>query len=235
MRSLDTHVLPSQVHLPDIDADTLDDIARGLGWFSIGLGLAELVAPRTLTRALGMEKEAEIVRAYGLREIVAGVGLLTQKDPTPWLWGRVAGDVLDLATLAIGMDKRNPQKSRVGMALGVVGAITLLDVAVAAAAGAPAARLVVERDAAARYVRNGPSPARPCRGRLFPWPLARRRRLRPHPPHGRGPLVRRPRRGRRRLRPLGPRAALRMAQARDTAEDYVPRGYRTRSRSFFDW
>lgn len=124
-----------QTRTPTVDADTLDDIARGLGWFSIGLGLAELVAPRTLTRALGMEEEAEIVRAYGLREIAAGVGLLTQKDPTPWLWGRVAGDVLDLATLAIGMDKRNPQRSRVGMALGVVGAITLLDVAVAAAAG----------------------------------------------------------------------------------------------------
>jgi len=32
-----------------------DALARGLGWFSIGLGLAEVLAPRTLTRALGLD------------------------------------------------------------------------------------------------------------------------------------------------------------------------------------
>lgn len=122
-------------HLPDVDPHTVDEVARGLGWFSIGLGLAELFAPRTLTRSLGMEDEAEIVRAYGLREIAAGVGLLTQRDPTPWMWGRVAGDVLDMATLAIGLDHRNPQRGRVTMALGVIAAITAVDVAVAAASG----------------------------------------------------------------------------------------------------
>jgi hypothetical protein len=118
-----------------VETDTLEDIATGLGWFSIGLGLAELIAPRTLTRALGMEDEAEIVRAYGLREIAAGVGLLTQKDPTPWLWGRVAGDVLDIATLAIGLDRRNPQRNKVGMALAAVVGVTLIDIATAKALG----------------------------------------------------------------------------------------------------
>jgi hypothetical protein len=36
-------------------AETAHSMARGLGWFSIGLGLAEELAPRTLTRGLGME------------------------------------------------------------------------------------------------------------------------------------------------------------------------------------
>ena len=40
-------------------------MARGLGWFSIGLGLAEVLAPRTLTRGLGMEGNEQLVQACG--------------------------------------------------------------------------------------------------------------------------------------------------------------------------
>jgi hypothetical protein len=34
-----------------------------LGWFSIGLGLAEILAPRALCRALGMEGREALVQA----------------------------------------------------------------------------------------------------------------------------------------------------------------------------
>lgn len=77
--------------------------ARVLGWFSIGLGVAELVMPRVLARAAGMPNVPALTRLYGLREIGVGVGLLTSKDPAPWLWGRVAGDVLDMATVGVGL------------------------------------------------------------------------------------------------------------------------------------
>lgn len=117
------------------DHDTMADIATGLGLFSIGLGIAELVAPRSIARHLGMEDEAELIRAYGIREVAAGIGILAQRDPTPWLWGRVAGDVLDLATLALGLDHRNPRRGRVGAAIGMVAAVTLLDVVTAKALG----------------------------------------------------------------------------------------------------
>jgi len=40
-----------------------------LGWFSIGLGLAEVLAPRSLTRGLGMEGHEQLMQAYGVREI----------------------------------------------------------------------------------------------------------------------------------------------------------------------
>ena len=74
--------------------------ATGLGWFSIGLGLAELVFARPMSRWMGMGDKVDVVRFYGVRELAAGIGLLAAKDPTPWIWGRVAGDALDLATLA---------------------------------------------------------------------------------------------------------------------------------------
>lgn len=106
---------------------SLDAIARGLGWFSIALGVAELLAPRQVTQRLGYENGARTARAYGLREIAAGIGLLWSRDPTPWMWARVAGDVLDLASLLPALRHDNPRRGQAGLALGAVAAITLLD------------------------------------------------------------------------------------------------------------
>ena len=109
--------------------------AQVLGWFSIGLGLTETLATEGLTRYLGMERSAGLVRLFGLREIAAGVGLLTRPQPAPWLWARVGGDVLDLAALGSAMSADNPQRRRVGSALAVVAAITMLDIAAAQRVG----------------------------------------------------------------------------------------------------
>ncbi len=103
-------------------------LADGLGWFSIGLGALELLAARPLARAMGMEERAELLRLYGARELATGVGILTQDNPTAWMWGRVGGDALDLATLAPGLDDSNPQRGNVGMAMAAVAGVTVLDV-----------------------------------------------------------------------------------------------------------
>lgn len=108
--------------------DTARTVAEGLGWFSIGLGLFELLAPRQLTRTLGLRGSEALVQFYGLREIAAGIGILSSKDPTPWLWGRVGGDALDVATLASGLPEHNPRRGNVGLALAAVAGVTLLDV-----------------------------------------------------------------------------------------------------------
>ena len=104
-----------------------DKLASGLGWFSIALGAAELFAPRALTRALGMEGHENVVRAYGAREVATGVAILMSHDPAPWVWGRVGGDALDLATLATGLRGDNPQRANVGMAIAAVLGVTALD------------------------------------------------------------------------------------------------------------
>ena len=105
--------------------------ARGLGWFSLALGAAELIAPGRIARALGMEGEENILRAYGVREIGAGVGALSD-EPTPFVWARVAGDLVDLATLYLGPDDPDhEQQHNVRVAVGVVAGITLVDLAVA--------------------------------------------------------------------------------------------------------
>lgn len=109
-------------------ADTATDtLARGLGWFSIALGIAEIAAPRAMTRALGMRGRESLVRAYGMREIATGVAILASRDPTPWIWGRVAGDALDMATLATGLEEDNPKRGNVGIALAAVAGVAALD------------------------------------------------------------------------------------------------------------
>ena len=118
-------------------------IAQGLGWFSIALGLSEALFPLATGRSIGMPGRSTLLRTYGAREIGAGVGLLTAKDPTPWLWGRVAGDALDITTLAVELvNSRSGVRSIFGtssrrktaLALAVVAGVTALDVACARAA-----------------------------------------------------------------------------------------------------
>ncbi|MCP8937106.1 hypothetical protein NK718_01115 [Alsobacter sp. SYSU M60028] len=108
-----------------------DRMARGLGWFSLGLGLAELLAPHSITRALGMEGREDLVRAYGAREIAAGVMSLSV-DRELGLWSRVAGDGLDVATLMGAMREDNPKRGNAAAALALVLGVTLLDAATAA-------------------------------------------------------------------------------------------------------
>jgi len=104
-----------------------DSMARSLGWFSLGLGLAELLAAPSLARFLGMEGRENLLRTYGLREI--GSGMLTLSiDKQAGLMSRIAGDGLDIATLYSAMRDDNPKKQNVGMALAMVLGVTFLDV-----------------------------------------------------------------------------------------------------------
>jgi hypothetical protein len=104
-----------------------DRLARVLGWFSFGLGLVELLAPRRLTHALGMEGQENLVRLYGAREI--GAGMLTLSlDKEVGLWSRIAGDALDLVSLAPALRRDNPKRRNAEIALVMVLGVTLLDV-----------------------------------------------------------------------------------------------------------
>ncbi|HEX6706708.1 MAG TPA: hypothetical protein VF169_18260 [Albitalea sp.] len=111
-------------------AERADRAARALGWFSVGLGLAELLAPRALGRAIGLRDGDGLLQAYGLREIATGVGLLTARNKAPWLWARVGGDALDLATLGAMAE---PRRAGTAAAIAAVAGVAAVDVATARA------------------------------------------------------------------------------------------------------
>jgi hypothetical protein len=111
-----------------LPTQTAEKLARGLGWFSIGLGAVELFGAKGLARWLGMERHETLIRAYGAREIATGIAILASQDPAPGVWARVAGDGLDLATLGAGLADSDAEKDRVGFAMAAVAGVTLLDV-----------------------------------------------------------------------------------------------------------
>jgi hypothetical protein len=106
--------------------------SRVLGWVSFAIGAAELLAPKQVARAVGMpEERTGLLRAYGAREVVAGVGAHSVY-PVPALWSRVAGDLLDLGTLAVAA--RRPEGGRnagAWIAMAAVLGITVIDAVVA--------------------------------------------------------------------------------------------------------
>jgi uncharacterized membrane protein len=112
--------------LKNVDAERL---ARGLGWFSIGLGLAEVLAPRGIAKIVGVRGNTGVIRLFGLREIVSGLGIFMQgRRPAEAVWSRVAGDALDLAALGMAFASPRSSKGRVAFATANVLAVTALDV-----------------------------------------------------------------------------------------------------------
>jgi uncharacterized membrane protein len=109
-------------------ADDGKRLAKALGWFSIGLGLAQLLAPRAISRASGVDDHPVLMRAIGMREIASGVGILNERKPTEWLWSRVAGDAMDLALLGMAASSSGTRRNRVAMVTAAVAGVTALDV-----------------------------------------------------------------------------------------------------------
>ena len=122
-----------------------DRLARGLGWFSLALGALELLAPRQITEALGMQGKEGLVRAFGAREIAAGMPTLSV-DKHIGLTARIAGDFMDLAALAPALRADNPKRGNAMIATTMVAAITLLDFVALAGVTAQHRRTGVPRD-----------------------------------------------------------------------------------------
>ncbi|GAA1305346.1 SRPBCC family protein [Saccharothrix xinjiangensis] len=105
---------------------------RALGLVSLCLGLAQVAAPHAVRRLSGVDDSAtsrRVVPLVGARELVHAAGLLAGRRVGPWAWTRVAGDAMDLASLAVALGNRGGQRR--GRLVGVTGAvlgITALDV-----------------------------------------------------------------------------------------------------------
>ena len=112
----------------------LSALTRGLGWFSIGLGLSEMLAPRQLSRAIGVPHRRDLLLPLlGVRELVSGVGILAQRDKArTWVKSRVLGDMIDLSLLGAAFSSRKRDPVRLAVATAAVAGVTLLDILCAA-------------------------------------------------------------------------------------------------------
>lgn len=108
-----------------------DTLAQFLGWFSLGLGAAQLSAPRVMCKAIGARGEGNaprLMRLMGARELTQGIGILVRPRPTLWLWSRVAGDALDLALLGMTAAQNKHGRGRTAFAAANVLAVAVPDV-----------------------------------------------------------------------------------------------------------
>ena len=111
---------------PDPD----ERLSAGLGWFSIGLGVAELLAPGPLARLIGVphgDRARNVIRMYGAREVTQGMAILAQPRSAGWIWGRVGGDFLDIGSVAASMLSRDASRARGLAAIGALLGVTALD------------------------------------------------------------------------------------------------------------
>ena len=123
-------------------------LAKALGVFSVGLGLAQVLAPRGVARAIGVEDDDDnrkTMFAIGLREIATGVGLLSQQRPATFAWGRVTGDAMDLALLGRAFRSNRNDQNRLAAATAAVVGVTVLDVIAGQRLSRPETRAVLER------------------------------------------------------------------------------------------
>jgi uncharacterized membrane protein len=108
-----------------------ESLANFLGLFAVGLGLAQLIAPGGMSRLVGIkndDRNRTTMRLLGARELSSGMAILTNQQPEKAVWGRVAGDALDLALLGVALANPDNDRGRTLFATANVLAVTALDV-----------------------------------------------------------------------------------------------------------
>jgi uncharacterized membrane protein len=111
-----------------IGARDPDAYSKFLGWFSVGLGALELIAPRAVARAIGLEPTPTwngLLRFFGVREIATGAGILANPKSKEWVGMRIGGDALDLATLGVALTQSQRPSRTLAATAFVVGAAVL--------------------------------------------------------------------------------------------------------------
>jgi hypothetical protein len=113
----------------------VERMALGLGVFSIGLGLAELIAPRrmaTLAGLRGADTRADTaVRALGAREVAHGLSILARPAAAPAVWARVGGDLIDLCALGAAARSYGVNRGAATVSAAALLGATAMDVFVA--------------------------------------------------------------------------------------------------------
>jgi hypothetical protein len=107
-------------------------LAGGIGWLSIGVGLALIAAPKLTVRAFGMGDRPNLGRFLGVRDLVIGAGLLSrQENLAPWLRARAVSDAGDATLLLAGALSGAFPRGRAMFGFAVASAFSVLGFALA--------------------------------------------------------------------------------------------------------
>jgi uncharacterized membrane protein len=107
-----------------------DRLVKALGWFSIGLGVPQLLVPGRMNRLIGVKntrRNRAVIRAIGVRELGAAAGILDRPRPAGFLFARVVGDAMDLLLLGAALRAKGNARRRVAVAAAAVAGVAVLD------------------------------------------------------------------------------------------------------------
>jgi hypothetical protein len=109
-------------------------VADTIGWVSSLLGAPMLLAPRRFLRTVGVEDDARAVAwtvGVGLREQIAMLNIIANRQRRIGMWSRAAGDTMDLALLLGAYRLRATDKRRLRQVVALTAAILAGDALVA--------------------------------------------------------------------------------------------------------
>jgi len=105
-------------------------LADALGWGSSVLGAPMLLVPRHFLRAIGVSDDGNAVAwtlGVGVREHVATLNIVANRQRRIGMWSRVAGDTIDLVLLVQAYRHKRRDSRRLHGAMAFVAGIMALD------------------------------------------------------------------------------------------------------------
>jgi uncharacterized membrane protein len=105
-------------------------LADALGWGSSILGAPMNLMPRRLLRTIGIKDDRRAVAwtfAVGVREHLATLNIVANRQRRIGMWSRVAGDTMDLVLLAAAYRYKRRDANRLLCATGIVGGLMAVD------------------------------------------------------------------------------------------------------------
>lgn len=110
------------------ETKTTQRASKALGWFSVALGVTQIVKPELVATMSGFDDRGgrAVIRFTGFRELITGLGILRRPREARWLWVRFAGDVIDLAYLGYKLGT-SQSRLRLSGSIASVLALTAID------------------------------------------------------------------------------------------------------------
>jgi uncharacterized membrane protein len=111
-------------------------LADALGWGSLLLGAPMLLTPRRFLRAIGVRDHAKAVRwtvFVGVREQLALLNIIANRQRRIGMWSRAAGDSMDAVLLINAYRGKPADAQRLRLAIAGAGGFLALDLATAVA------------------------------------------------------------------------------------------------------
>ena len=102
-------------------------LAAGIGWISLGMGLALTLAPGRSAEFFGWEDRVALARVIGACDLIVGTGLLSGRRRSRWMLARAVLNVVLAGSYARVLADGTARRNRAGGGLVVMSVLTAVD------------------------------------------------------------------------------------------------------------